>query len=84
MRVHGRGSVVVAAGASRIRPVALSAYVTGFVAVFVLAAGAGLGGLFAAGQLSGDLAGPAGPEFIEKPFTPQDLLDKVHAMLAAC
>ena len=34
---------------------ALSAFVTGFVALFVLAAGAGLGGLFAAGQLSGSL-----------------------------
>jgi hypothetical protein len=27
--------------------------------------------------------GSPGHEFIQKPFTPQDLLDKVHAILAA-
>jgi hypothetical protein len=43
---------VLATGASLARRVTLSTYVTGFVAVFVLAAGAGLGSLFAAGQLS--------------------------------
>ena len=53
MRVRSEGSA--AARAWWARPTALSAYVTGFVAVFVLAAGAGLGGLFAAGQLSGGL-----------------------------
>ncbi len=53
MRVHSDGSA--ATGAWRARPTALSAYVTGFVALFVLAAGAGLVGLFAAGQLSGGL-----------------------------
>src|SRR6266516_7163796 len=54
MSTHGKGPVV-AAVASRVRLAALSAYVTGFVAVFVLAAGAGLGSLSAAGQLSGGL-----------------------------
>jgi two-component system cell cycle sensor histidine kinase/response regulator CckA len=51
MGVHGKNPVA-ASGASRTRAPTLSAYLVGFVAVFVLAAGTGLGALFAAGQLS--------------------------------
>lgn len=54
MRVPGLNPMAAAAG-SRAGLSALSAYVAGFVVVFVLAAGTGLVALFAGGQLSGGL-----------------------------